>query len=104
MKFLTQEEDLSFKGKRQSFYFYSAWMPYHKKMLSMISKMEDKYKDINFFAIDTDHFRGLCKRFNIESIPTVIILEDNYEVKKINGIVLTSAFRSAFADICRTES
>jgi len=66
--------------------------------------IEDKYKDINFFAIDTDHFRGLCKRFNIESIPTVIILEDGYEVKRINGIVLTSAFRSAFADICRTES
>lgn len=100
MKFLTTEEDLNFDNANQALYFYSSWMPYHKKMMVMISKIEEKYKDIQFFGIDVDHLPGMCKRFNIESIPTVIIMiENGKEYKRINGLVLTSAFKSAFADI-----
>lgn len=104
MKFLTQEEDFKIVPKIQSLYFYASWIPFHKRMLVMIGKMEDKYKNIEFTAIDTDHFKGLCKRFNIESIPTVLILKDGQELKRITGLVMTSAFRSAFADICNSES
>lgn len=103
MQFLVQENDLSFLSKRQVLYFYASWMPFHKKMMIMIGKMENKYKDINFFAIDVDYFRGLCKRFNIESVPTVLILEYGAEKKRINGLVMTSAFKSIFADICNSE-
>lgn len=103
MLFLVQEEDLSFQSKRQVLYFYASWMPYHKKMLLMIGKMEEKYKDIDFFAIDVDYFKGFCRRFTIESVPTVLILEKGTEKKRINGLVMTSAFRSAFADICNPE-
>jgi thioredoxin-like negative regulator of GroEL len=99
MLFLTQEVDLTFNKKVQSIYFYASWMPFHKKMLNIIEKIEEKHKDIGFFAIDVDHFKGLCRRFNIESIPSVLILVDGAEVKRINGLVMTSALRSAFADI-----
>lgn len=104
MQFLTQEEDFKLSDKIQSLYFYASWMPYHKKMLVMIGKMEEKYKDIEFLAIDTDSFKGLCKRFSIDSIPTVLIMKSGSEAKRISGMVLTSAFRSAFADICTSES
>ncbi len=100
MFFLSQEEGLK-QNKLQMFYFYTSWMPYHKKMLYMISKMEEKYKEMNFLAIDADHFKGLCRRFNIESVPTVLIMVEGVEKKRINGLVLTSAFKSAFADICK---
>lgn len=102
MLFLTQEADLSFKQKIQAIYFYASWMPYHKKMLHMIGKMEEKYKDIGFFAIDVEHFKGLCRRFNVDSIPSVLILVEGTESKRINGLVMTSAMRSAFADICNS--
>ena len=100
MKFITSEEELSIGAGLQSLYFYASWMPAHKKMLIMIDKVQEKHKDIEFIAIDVDHFKGLCKRFTIESIPLVIILKDGTEVQRIAGITLTSAFRSAFADIC----
>lgn len=61
MLFLTKEEDLVFSDKYQALYFYAQWMPFHKKMLTMISKIEEKHKDVIFFGIDTDHFKGLCK-------------------------------------------
>lgn len=104
MFFLTAEEELKITSEVQSLYFYASWMPYHKKMLTMIGKIEEKYKDIEFIAIDVDHFKGLCKRFSIESIPTVVILRNGAELKRITGMVLTSAFRSAFVDICNSES
>ena len=101
MLFLTQESDLIL-NKIQALYFYASWMPFHKKMALMINKIEEKYKNITFLAIDVDHFASSCKRFNIESIPTVIVLVDGQEVKRVNGLVMTSAFKSIFTDICNS--
>lgn len=107
MIFCTQESDLKFETKIVSLYFYASWMPYHNKMISMVEKVQKNYKDILFFAIDVDHFKGLCKRFNVTSIPEVIVLVNGKDVKRINGLILTSAFRSVFGDIynsCNTIS
>lgn len=99
MIFITQETDLQIETKTIALYFYASWVLGHKKMISMIEKIETKYKDINFFAIDVDYFKSLCTRFKVTSIPEVIILIDGKEIKRINGLILTSAFRSAFSDI-----
>ena len=102
MLFLLAEEELKIGTSVQALYFYAPWMPFHSKFLTMISKIEDKYKDIMFSAIDVDSFKNQCKRFSVDSIPTVLILKDGKEVKRINGLTLTSAFKSAFADICNS--
>jgi thioredoxin-like negative regulator of GroEL len=100
MRFITSENEIKLENNLQGIYFYAHWLPYHKKMLTMIGKMEDKYKNINFLAVDVDNFSNQCIRFNISSIPTIIILNNGKEIKRINGMVLTSAFKSALADIC----
>lgn len=100
MLFITREDEIQVNSPLLSLYFYSSWMPYHKKFLTMIGKMEEKYKDIIFLAVDVDEFKNQCTRFSVDSIPTVLILKDGKEVKRIKGLTLTSAFRSAFADIC----
>lgn len=102
MLFITKEQEIISPSKIKVLYFYATWMPFHKKMLIMIDKIEQKYKDITFLAIDVDHFKGLCRRFNIESIPTVLIMDNGEEIKRINGLVMTSAFKSAFVDICNS--
>jgi len=99
MIFITQEEEINIDRPIQALYFYASWMPYHNKFLTMIEKMENKYNDIIFSAIDVDQFSNQCKRFLITSIPTVLILKEGKEIKRINGLVLTSAFKSAFVDI-----
>lgn len=100
MEFLTSEANFAVKDGLQSLYFYATWMPFHKKMLLMIDKVQQKHKNIEFIGIDVDHFKGFCKRFEIDSIPTVLILKGGIQVKRIQGITMTSAFKSAFADIC----
>jgi thiol-disulfide isomerase/thioredoxin len=99
MIFITNEKDLVFDDKIFALYFCSNWMPYHKKMMVMIDKIEQKYKDIVFYAIDVDNFKSLCTRFSIRSIPTIVVISHDEEIKRINGLVLTSAFKAAFADI-----
>jgi thiol-disulfide isomerase/thioredoxin len=102
MLFITKEQEILTSVKIKALYFYATWMPFHKKMMIMIDKIEQKYKDIEFLAIDVDHFKGLCRRFNIESVPTVLIIDSGKEIKRINGLVMTSAFKSAFVDICNS--
>jgi len=96
---LTQEDQFKISNGIQGIYFYATWMPFHKKMNLMISKVEKKYNNLSFVCVDVDIFKGLTKRFKIESIPTVLILNNGEEVHRITGLVMTSAFKSAFADI-----
>jgi hypothetical protein len=69
-------------------------MPYHKKMLIMLDKMELKHK-ANYYVINVKLFKSLCTRFSVTHVPTVLIFNDK-ELKRIVGYVLTSAFSSAF--------
>lgn len=100
MLFATSESEIVLKDDIQALYFYTPWLPFHKKMLVMINKMEDKFKNISFTAVDVDAFSSQCIRFNIDSVPTIVLFKNGKEIKRINGLILTSAFKSALADIC----
>jgi len=103
MFFIVRETDFTIKEKIQILYFYADWMTYHKKMLSMLFKLEEKYKEIEFVGINTDSFPSIYKRFSVESIPTIVILNNGQEVKRVNGVILTSALKTIFADICNKQ-
>lgn len=102
MQFITNEQDLKINNLT-AIYFYASWMPLNKKMLKMIEKVENKYKNIKFIAVDCDFFKNICKRYEVSSIPTVIILNKEKELKRINGLLMTSAFTSIFNDIIKKE-
>lgn len=84
----------------QALYFYAPWMPFHHRFMKLIDNVEGKHKELHFFAIDVDQFDSQCKRFSIDSVPTVLILKNGKEVDRIGGLVLTAPFERAFADIC----
>src|ERR1022692_446554 len=98
MLFATQEEDIDINLSLQALYFYASWEPTHKKFLTMFEKIEAKYKT-SLIAIDIDYFKNQCKRFLITSVPTVLILSDGIEIKRINGFISTSDFIRIFTDI-----
>jgi len=99
MIFITKDEDLDLSSEKNSIYFFGRWMPYHKKMLVMLDKIEEKYSDVKFYAIDVDMFKNMCKRFSIDSVPTILILNGNKK-RRIVGTILMSAIKAVFADIC----
>jgi len=99
MEFILSEEDLIKNNNIKVLYFYANWMPFHKKMLVMLNKMEEKYNNILYFAIDTDFFKSLPAKYKVSSIPTIIFLKDNKEVNRLTGIVMTSVIKNAFVNI-----
>lgn len=103
MIFITDEKEIKNSTGICAIYFYAQWLHFHKKMLLMIDKIESGNKDIIFYAVDVDSFAGLCKRYDVKSIPTVIITGDEgAELKRINGLPLTSGFKKTFSDIYKS--
>jgi thioredoxin-like negative regulator of GroEL len=100
MLFITREDELKMDLHLLALYFYASQMPFHTKLVTMIEKIEGKYRDIHFFAIDVDQFNSQCKRFLVNFVPTIILLKDELEVKRLGGVVLISVFNAAFDDIC----
>jgi hypothetical protein len=97
---LSQEKELISKRRFQTLYFYSAQEPFHRKTLIMLDKVEKKYPTIDIFSIDTGYFKGLIKRFNITSIPTVAVLENFKVLRKLENTLDTTSFIAVFDDIC----
>lgn len=93
MNFILEEKDLILEGNLIC-YFYANWMPYHKKMVQILNKMEEKHNNVKFYAIDSDYFKSMNKRFNVDSLPTIIIFKDGKEVNRIKGVPMTSAVRA----------
>lgn len=100
MLFITQEEEIKMDHPLQALYFYIPWMPFHSKLVYVISQIEEKYKDISYLAVDADYFRTQCIRFSVTSVPTLLLLQAGREVKRIEGSIKRQDFIDAFADIC----
>jgi len=100
---LAEENQFKLTDGVQAIYFYANWMPFLQKMNIMISKVEDKYQQISFIGVDVDNFKSLTKRFKVESVPTTVILINGEEQKRIVGVTMTSAFKSAFVDIFKNQ-
>jgi len=95
MQFITQEDELHMDLPLQALYFYTSYIPFHKKMLIMIDKIEKKY-NIPFIAIDTDQFKNQCKRFSVVSLPTIIVFSGGTEIQRIDGIITKKLFNNIF--------
>lgn len=104
MLFLTEEDEYSTRNPNQVLYFYRNSMPFQQMLQRMLEREEEKHKNIAFFAIDVDYFAGLCKRFSVTSIPSIILLTEGKEAKRLHSLVTTNSFVDVFVDICSPES
>jgi thioredoxin-like negative regulator of GroEL len=96
MRFLVQDIEIKFGDGKLILYFYASQMPYHLMMLDLIEKVEKGRKGIVFVAIDAEYFEGLCRRFEVKSVPTIIALNNGTITDRIVGVPTLSKL----ADIC----
>lgn len=103
MIFITDEVELNFAWKEYSIYglyFYRSDMPFHTKIINVIAGIQKKYPQVRFYALDAIQFAGPCIRFSVQSVPTLVVLKEAEEVKRIEGSVRTQEFIELFDDIC----
>ena len=69
---------------RHILYFTAEWCNPCKRVRPIAEEL-DRDNVIKFQFIDADDNSDLCRKFDIKSIPTFILVEDGKEIKRING-------------------
>ncbi len=70
-----------------------------KALEPKIKKMEEEFPSISFKSINVDDEPALAKKYQIRSLPTVILLRDGREVTRVNGASLITPLRKAFREL-----
>ncbi len=65
--------------------FYAEWCMPCLMTAPVIEELASKLKKIKFVKINVDENKELSSRFNITSIPCIIIFKDGREVERITG-------------------
>jgi thioredoxin 1 len=66
--------------------FYGLWCGPCRVLTPIINEIKEQFPNIKFHDIDVDDEFEEAAKYGIRSVPTVIILKDGIEVKRINGL------------------
>lgn len=68
--------------------FYATWCGPCKMLSPIIDSLAEERNDIKFYKMDVDNNSDIPEKFNIMSIPTIILFE-NGEISKTNTGLLS---------------
>lgn len=66
-------------------YFTASWCGPCQRIKPTFYKLEKEYDDISFNAIDVDMNPDLSEKYEIESMPTFIFLNNEKEIDRFSG-------------------
>lgn len=66
--------------------FYATWCMPCKTMTPIIEKLAKENKEVKFFKVDVDKNNELATKYNVMSIPTMLILKDGKVTKTFVGV------------------
>lgn len=102
--YLSDEKELNQDQRSYILYFYADWIP--KSIGTQCKKMVTKISEemnILTILIDTDYFKSITKRYEVQRVPTYLFIIDNIVVKKNEGYMLTTAYRSLVREFFETK-
>ncbi len=67
--------------------FYADWCGPCKMLSPIIEEVAKENKDTKFVKINVDEAQDLAIKYNIMSIPTLVVIKDGREVNRIVGLV-----------------
>lgn len=74
------------KNKKVLVDFYATWCG-PCKMLSLVIDNLSKKNDILILKVNVDEEIELARKYNVESIPTLVLLDNEKEVKRTVGFI-----------------
>ena len=66
-------------------HFTAAWCGPCKALSKTFENNKGKFKKINRYKVDLDEHQELAKKYNIKSVPTIILFKDGKEHKRLIG-------------------
>ena len=73
--------------------FYADWCNPCKTMLPIFEELKTVFSDIEFAKINIDESDEAGK-FGVTSIPTFILMRNNAEISRKNGVMTKEAFKN----------
>lgn len=98
---ISELDNFKFKGDKPVFIdFYADWCGPCKMVGPIVEELAEEYKDkVDVYKINTDEEAELASAFGIQSIPTLIFIPMNGEIKSAMGAVPKSTLKKAFQEI-----
>lgn len=80
-------------------YFKSKFCGQCRKYLPVIEQLEKDYSNIEFSKIDIDENKELVEKYQIGTLPTTILIEDDKILKRIQGVIPKSKMIQAIEEV-----
>lgn len=75
------------KDKKVIVDFYADWCMPCNMLAETLEEITEENKDINIVKINVDEHQELARKFNVMSIPLLLLYEDNQITKKQLGLM-----------------
>ncbi len=76
---------------------FADWCGPCRALTPILEELDGKIDGVTFTKLDVDSAPGISSEFGIMSIPTVLILKDGVEVKRITGLFPKATYIDAFS-------
>ncbi len=73
--------------------FWAPWCGPCKRLGPVLDKLSDEYTNIKFVKVNTDENRSLSSKFQIRSIPYVVLFKDGKKVDSFTGALPEESIR-----------
>ncbi len=84
IKYLDKDFEKEIKNKRILLDFYASWCGPCKMLTEVLEEMEPQLK-IDVLKIDVDKFPEVARKYNVLSIPTLYLLDNEKVIKNHVG-------------------
>lgn len=83
----TFEEEVLKSEKTVLVDFYADWCGPCKMLSSIVDEVAEEKGDIKFVKVNVDEAQDVAFKYQIMSIPTLVVIQDGKEVKRSVGLI-----------------
>jgi hypothetical protein len=97
---IIEDTDLNTKSGLSIIYFYAPYLIFHGKIIDDLLEVENSFPNVKYYGVDIIQFKNLIVRYNLSSLPTILILgEEGKVIKNVIGLQAVSNIKSIVRDI-----
>jgi thioredoxin 1 len=75
--------------------FYADWCIPCKQLTPVINEIKSQFSNVRFEEYDVDDSADVASQFGIRSVPTVVLVKDGKEIKRIVGAQSKMVYENA---------